>query len=359
MPGFAGARRIILGQLHPLGVERVELLAALGRVLAEELKAPRDLPHFDNSAMDGFAVRSADCAFPGAALRVTGYIAAGGKVSAPIRKGCAVSIMTGAPIPRHCDAVVPVEETTETAGRVTITAPVRLHQHINRRGAELAMGDVLLPAGTVIRSQEIGLLASFGKAVLPVYRKARVAVLCTGDELIELGEQPSAGSIINSNAHYLAAALREIGAEPVVLCIARDNKQSHREQLREGLKADALITSAGVSLGDRDLVREVLAELGVRPILWKTGKGPGGPKAFGMKGATPVFSLPGRPKSTMITFQDFVRPALLKMMGHQLARASLAEPVAVQPRSRLESTAWRLNMASAQRPEIPVGTRYL
>jgi len=317
MPSFGEARQIILGQVKPIGVERVELLAALGRVLAKDVKAPWDLPQYDNSGKDGFAVRSADCAVVGTTLQFAGYIPAGGSVSAPILTGCAIRIMTGALIPGNCDAVVPVEETTEANGQVTITAPVRPRQHIRYHGEDVASGDTFLTAGTIIHSPEISILASFGQAVVPVYRKARVAVLSTGDELIELGEHPENGRIINSNAIYLAAALREVGAEPVMLCIARDNKESHREKLSEGLKADALITSAGVSTGDRDLVLEVLAELGVRQMLTKADIRPGGPKSFGIKDGTPVFSLPGNPVSTIITFEELVRPALLKMMGHR------------------------------------------
>ncbi|WP_052263385.1 molybdopterin molybdotransferase MoeA [Geobacter pickeringii] len=310
-------RQIILGNVAPLGMERVELLAALGRVLAQDVTAPWDMPNYDSSAMDGFAVRSADCAVEGAILRVAGYIPAGGSVSGPVLPGCAVRIMTGAMVPRGCDAVVPLEKTVEADGRVTILAPVRQRQHIRFRGEDAATGDTLLTTGTVIQAKEIGLLASFGKAVVPVYRKARVAVLSTGDELVELGESPAAGQVINSNALYLAAAIRELGAEPIILSIARDNRESHRENIREGLKADALITSAGVSSGDRDFVRAVLAESGVRQILGKDDFRGGGPKAFGMKGDTPVFSLPGKPTSTMIVFEEIVRPALLKMMGHR------------------------------------------
>lgn len=336
MPSFEEARQIILDLIMPLKAERVELLAALGRVLAEDVTAPWDMPHYTNSAMDGFAVRSADCADVGATLRITGCIPAGGSASTPVMAGCAVRIMTGAPVPHNCDAVVPVEETTEVDDQVTIMAPVQLRQHIRFLGEDVASGDTYLVAGTVIRSPEISMLASFGKAVVPVCRQARVAILSTGDELVELGERPAAGQVINSNAVYLAAALREVGAVPILLAIARDNKESHREMMIEGLKADALITSAGVSVGNRDFVREVLAELGVRQIFWRVDIKPGGPKAFGMKDGTPVFSLPGNPVSTMITFEEFVRPALLKMMGHRRVikpyfKATLREEVCKKP----------------------------
>jgi len=307
---------MILSSVSPLGVERVELLAALGRVVAEDVAAPWDLPLCDNSAMDGFAVREADCRV-GGFLRVTGYIPAGGAVTLAIDPGCAVRIMTGAPIPPGCDAVVPVEETEERDDAVLLREKVNRLQHIRFRGEDVRSGDTVVSAGAVIRPPEISMLASFGKVTVPVYRRARVAILSTGDELIELGERPESGKIINSNALSLAAAVREIGAEPVILGIARDSRESHRGMMTEGLKADVLITSAGVSAGDRDLVRDCLAELGVRQLFWKVDIKPGGPVAFGMKEGKPVFSLPGNPVSTMVTFEELVRPALLKMMGHR------------------------------------------
>ncbi len=316
MPSFEEARQIILEQVRLLGVERVELQAALGRVLAEDMVAQWDMPLYDNSAMDGFAVRCGDCAVIGSTLRITGTASAGGSIPDPIPPMCAIRIMTGARIPHNCNAVVPVEETSEANGQVELLTAVNLRQHIRFQGEDISLGTTFLTAGTVIQSTEISVLASFGKSVVPTCRKARVAVLCTGDELIELGEQSVAGRLINSNAYFLAAAIRETGADPVILRIASDNKESHREMMLEGLKADALITSAGVSGGDRDFVLEVLAELGVRQIFLKGDIKPGGPKSFGMKGETPVFSLPGRPVSTIIAFEEFVRPALLKMMGH-------------------------------------------
>ena len=316
MPTFEVARSMILSSVSPLGVERVELMAALGRVVAEDVAAPWDMPLYDNSAMDGFAVRADDCRV-GGTLRVTGYIPAGGAVTPAIEPGCAVRIMTGAPLPPGCDAVVPIEETESTDDAVLLREGVKRPQHIRFRGEDVRSGDTVVSAGTILRPPEISMLASFGKAIVPVHRRARVAILSTGDELIELGEQPVSGKIINSNALSLAAAVREIGSEPVLLGIARDSRESHREKMVEGLKADALITSAGVSAGDRDLVRDCLAELGVSQLFWKVDIKPGGPVAFGMKEGKPVFSLPGNPVSTMITFEELVRPALLRMMGHR------------------------------------------
>jgi molybdopterin molybdotransferase len=248
-------------------------------------------------------------------LRVTGYIPAGGEPCGAVAPGCAIRIMTGAPLPPGADAVVPIEETDAAGDNVTLREPVRPRQHIRFTGEDVATGETIIAAGTLLEPPEISMLASFGMALVPVYRRPRVALLSTGDELVELGSPPGPGKIINSNIVSLAAALKRIGAEPLLLGIARDNRESHVEKMTEGLKADALITSAGVSAGDRDLVREVLAELGVRQHFWKVDIKPGGPTAYGMFEGKPVFSLPGNPVSTMVTFEEFVRPALLKMMG--------------------------------------------
>ncbi len=336
MPSFEDARSIIINSVAPLGVERVDLLSALGRVIAEDVTAPWDMPFYDNSAMDGYAVRSADCGEGGCTLKVTGYIPAGGAVTPEITPGSAVRIMTGAPIPPGCDAVVPIEETEERDGAVLLKEKVEPRQYIRFRGIDVCRGETIITAGTVIHPPEISMLASFGKAIVPVFRRARVAVLSTGDELIELGEPPADGRIINSNALSLAAAIREIGAEPVVLGIARDNRASHLEKMIEGLKADALITSAGVSAGDRDLVRDCLAELGVGQLFWRVDMKPGGPTAFGVKDGKPVFSLPGNPVSTMVTFEEFAKPALLRMMGHKrvikpYVKATLREEASKKP----------------------------
>jgi len=316
MPSFEDARRTILCSVPTLGAERVELLTALGRVIAADVAAPWDMPFYDNSAMDGFAVRAADCR-AGGTLRVTGYVPAGGSAVPAVAPGCAVRIMTGAPVPSGCDAVVPIEETEEHADAILLRESVVVRQHVRFRGEDVRRGDKVIPAGTVLRPPEISMLASFGKMYVPVHHRARVAVLSTGDELIDPGEPPEDGKIINSNALSLAAALREIGAEPVVLGIARDNLESHLEKMTEGLKADVLITSAGVSAGDRDLVRDCLAELGVQQLFWRVDIKPGGPFAFGLKEEKPVFSLPGNPVSTMITFEELVKPALLRMMGRR------------------------------------------
>ena len=316
MTNYEEARRTILEKVAPAGVERVLLLEAVGRVLAEDFAAPKDMPRWDNSAMDGFAVRSADCS-PGVILKVTDYIPAGVSSDDKVAPGCAARIMTGAPIPPGADAVVPIEETEAGAETVKLLHQVRKNDHIRFKGEDVACGEPVVAKGTIIGAPQVSLLASFSAMLVPVYRKVRVAILSTGDELVEVGTEPGESQIVNSNTLAVAAAVKQCGAEPVILGIARDNKDSHLALLGEGLKADLLVTSAGVSAGDRDLVREVLAELGVVEQFWKPGIKPGGPTAFALKGNVPVFSLPGNPVSTMITFEEFVRPAILRMMGHE------------------------------------------
>ena len=316
MTNYEQARRMIQEKVAPAGVERVLLLEAAGRVLAQDYSAPKDMPGWDNSAMDGFAVRSADCT-TGVVLKVTDYIPAGVSSDDVVATGCAARIMTGAPIPAGADAVVPIEETEAGTETVKLLNQVRKNDHIRFRGEDVACGEPVIARGTILGPPQVSLLASFSAVMVPVYRRVRVAILSTGDELVEIGSETRDSQIVNSNALALATAIKLCGAEPVILGIARDNRESHLALLSEGLKADALITSAGVSAGDRDLVREILAELGVVEQFWKPGIKPGGPTAFGMKGAVPVFSLPGNPVSTMITFEEFARPALLRMMGHE------------------------------------------
>lgn len=317
MVSFEEARDIILAHSKPVGIELAYLAEAVGRVTAKDLAAPWDMPLWDNSAMDGYAVRAADCATTPCSLLVNGYIPAGARVDGiAVQPGCAVRIMTGAPTPAGCDAVVPVEETDDGRTTVTLKQLVKPRQHIRFRGEDVSSGSVFLRAGSIIRPPEINMLASFGMAHAPVFRRPVVAIVSTGDELIELGRTPGPGEVVNSNALSLAAAVTEAGAIPRIIGVARDNLDSHRQLFYEGLKADVLITSAGVSAGDCDLVRDVLEELGARQLFWKVALKPGGPTAFAIHGDTPVFSLPGNPVSTLLTFEEFVRPALLKMQGH-------------------------------------------
>ena len=233
MPTFDDARTLILRSVAPLGVERVGLLESLGRVLAEDVVAPWDMPFCNNSAMDGFAVRAADCCEP-VRLKITDYVPAGRVPTTALEPGCAIKIMTGAPVPSGCDAVVPVEETEEASGHVLIKEPVTPRQHIRFTGEDVSGGERILAPGTVIKPAEISLLASFGRTLIPVYVRPRVAILSTGDELIEMGEPMAVGKIINSNELSLAASVMEVGTIPVILGIGRDDPASLREKLVEG-----------------------------------------------------------------------------------------------------------------------------
>ena len=324
MPTFEEARALILGSVAPLPAESVGILESLGRVAAEDIAAPWDIPLCDNSAMDGYAVRAADCR-DATSLRVTGFIPAGATAVPTLEPGCAIRIMTGARLPTGCDAVVPLEDTEpESNGRVTLKTGCALHQHIRFAGEDVRRGEVVIPAGTLLRPPEISMLASCGRLQVAVHRRPRVAILSTGDELVAMGEAVAPGQVVDSNGPALAAAVQECGALPELLGIARDTRESHLEKMTAGLSADVLLTSAGVSVGDRDLVREVLDQLGLKQLFHHIDIRPGSPTSFGLKEKTPVFSLPGNPVSSLITFEEFVRPALLKMMGHRrVVRASL------------------------------------
>lgn len=332
---YEAARQLILEQIRPLESEEVPLLDALGRAVTKAVIAPLDLPRFDNSAMDGYALRASDSG-PQAALRVTGSLTAGSSEESPVLPGCAVRIMTGAHLPPGADTVVPVEETDNGKIMVILSSALQRGDHIRLRGEDIRCGEEIIPAGTVLRPVEISVLASLGFSTVRVARRARVAILSTGDELVELGQPVATGRIVNSNSWSLAASVLELGGVPLQLGIARDNRASLRKKLAIGLEADLLITSAGVSAGDCDLVREVLAELGAEQLFWKIDIKPGRPTAFATKGEVLVFSLPGNPVSTLVTFEEFVRPALLKLMGHRqvlkpLLRATLQEPVRKKP----------------------------
>ena len=315
-PSFEEAVRLILDAVSPQDSESVPLLDSLGRVSAVDVSAPWSTPRDDNSAMDGFAVRAADCV-PGAALPIAGYLPAGATPIAAVAPGCAIKIMTGAPIPISCDAVVPFEGAEEVNGTVRLKKPVAPRQHVRFKGEDISAGNTILAEGDIIHPVHIGVLASFGKKDTVVYSRPEVAVLSTGDELVENPEDLVPGKVLDSNCWAIAAAIRECGAIPVMLGIARDDAESHREKLQEGLQADVLITTAGVSAGDLDLVRDILAELEVRPVFRGVRVKPGSPTCFGLRGTTKVFSLPGNPVASLIAFEEFVKPALLKMMGHQ------------------------------------------
>lgn len=338
------AQEAILSRIQPLGRIRVPIVEALGRVLAEDVHAPRDIPPWPNSAMDGYAVRAQDVVQASkerpATLRVVEEVRAGVEAKRTLGPGEAIRIMTGTPIPRGADAVVLVEE-TEKAGKdeVRIFIAVPTGEAIRVAGEDVKEGAKVFSAGVRLNAAAVGMLANLGRASAYVHQKPRVAILSTGDELLDLGETPRAGQIFNSNSYALAAQVLEAGGEPVQLGIARDNAEDLERHLRDGLSADLVLTSGGVSVGDFDLVKGTLGGLGSEMHFWRVRMKPGKPMAFGTLQGKPVFGLPGNPVSTMVSFELFVRPSLLKMQGwsrlfRPRVEARLLHPMRKSPERR-------------------------
>jgi molybdopterin molybdotransferase len=308
-------------------------------VLATAVASPVTIPAWDNSAMDGYAVRAADVADASEAkpvsLDVLETVAAGAFPSRSVSEGQATRIMTGAPVPEGADSVVRVEDTDGGDARVTITSARDIHRNIRRRGEDIQIGRTVLEAGTPIGPAQIGLLASVGAASVDVHRRPRVAFIATGDEVVDLdrfGEALDGRKIVTSNSYTLSAMIRAAGGVPLNLGIARDDPAELRARIESAVGSDLLITSAGISAGEYDYIRTVLAELGVQLEVWKVRMRPGAPLGFGRLGTMPWIGLPGNPVSTMVTFELFVRPMLRRMLGHtrlfrKPVRVTLAEPV--------------------------------
>jgi molybdenum cofactor synthesis domain-containing protein len=307
----------VLGACPPLPAERVALRAARGLVTAEEVRATEAIPAFANTAMDGYAVRSADVGAAPVELRVVGTVAAGAKPSVTVGAGDAVRIMTGAPIPPGADAVVMVEATEDTGdGRVRVLESVPAGHHIRGAGEDVRPGQVVLEPGTVLTPGYLGVLASLGHADVLVRRRPRVGVLSTGDELVEAGTPLEIGQIRDSNRHTLLALCDEAGFQAVDLGLAPDDEERIEAALRDGVAhCDAVLTSGGVSMGSFDYVKVVLDRMGEMRWMQIAIK-PAKPLAFGLIGQVPVFGLPGNPVSSMVSFELFARPALRRMGGH-------------------------------------------
>lgn len=323
----ADARAFVLSQVRAMGEETAFLLDARDRVLAEDLVAPRNLPPWDNSAMDGFAVRGEDLV-AGGRLEVVEEVPAGYVATKKVGAGTAIRIMTGAPVPAGADTVLPVELTVEDGGRGTIRfAPgaklPRKGEHVRAAGEDVREGEKVVARGEVLTPAAIGVAASLGRATVRVLQRPRVAILSTGDEIAEVGTALGPGQIYTSNSYTLAAAVARIGALPVYLGIARDTREDLRAKLTDALACDVVLTTGGVSVGDHDHVKEVLEGLGSDMKFWRVAQRPGYPLAFGTIMGKPVFGLPGNPVSTMVSFEQYAQPALLKMMG----RARLYPPV--------------------------------
>jgi len=322
----------VLSYFDVLEAEDELILESLGRVLAEDIHSTIDIPPMDNTAMDGYAVQAQSTV--GATrsspriLRVIGEVAAGYLTKEEVESGTAIRIMTGAPIPKGADAVVQFEDTDEEIRQaqnqplteIGILRGVEEGLNIRLAGEDISSGSLVVKKGTLLRSQEIGVLASLGREAVPVIRRPLVAILATGDELVDVGKPLPLGKIYSSNTYSLAAQVTRYGGTPKILGIARDNVQALEDKIKQARDADLLITSAGVSVGDYDIVKDVLAKQG-EVTFWTVRMKPGKPLAFGVlrlgKSMIPHLGLPGNPVSSMIAFEQFARPAILKMLGRK------------------------------------------
>ena len=321
------ALAIVLAHTPSLPDEEVLLTDALGRVLAEAAAADHDMPPFDRSAMDGYAVRAADVAHAPVVLEVAGQIRAGQYPADTLRPGQAVQVMTGAPVPPGATAVQPVEKTRALEGgrRVEILAPVETGAHVSRQGIEVRAGDVVLARGETIDPPAVAVLAAVGRGRVRVGRRPTVAVLVTGDELVDVWDKPGRGRIRNSNGYAVQAQAAWAGASVRSLGVVPDQADRIAQALREGFGSDVLVVSGGVSEGAFDLVEEALARFDVGLLFTKVAIKPGAPLVFGRRGDKLVFGLPGNPVSAQVTFDVFVRPALLRMQGARVVTRPVLE----------------------------------
>lgn len=331
------AQRVILGAIVKQGVETVRLERSLGRVLAGDILANRDLPPYDVSAMDGYAVRSADLADAPVTLEIVEDIKAGDMPAKTVMPGQCARIMTGAPVPPGADAVIRVEDTREvSAARVEIAKAVKLGNDVRPQGENMKDRQVVLAAGTEITPGVIGVLATVKATQFAVFRRPTVAILSTGNELEGMDEPLDPNKIPDSNTYALMAQVQALGIEPVLLGIARDDPAELEDYLRRGLEYDVLLVSGGTSVGVHDYVRPTIEKLGVAMKFWRVAVRPGHPLAFGSTDKTLVFGLPGNPVSSMVCFEEFVLPALRDMMGNprlyrRTVTARLAHPVKFRP----------------------------
>ncbi len=327
------AQEHILSTVDVLGAESVPLLDAAERVLAETVDADRDIPPVTNAAMDGFAVRGGDLRGDTVRLRVVGEVGAGHQAEVPVGSGEAVRIMTGAPVPEGADTVVRFEETRMEGDWVVVLSPPPTGKNVRQAGEDVRQGQVVLAPGQLLRPQEIGMLAALGYLEATVIRRPRVAILGTGDEVVPPDQTPGPSQIRDANSYTVAAQVQRYGGVPLLLGVAHDQEELVRQGIRDALErqVDFIVTSGGVSVGDFDLVKQVMDAEGAMHF-WSLNMKPGRPMAFGDVGGVPLLGLPGNPVAAMINTRLYARPALLKMQGHRdwpepTVRARLTEPI--------------------------------
>jgi len=327
------ALKTILVNFQPLGAEKINILDARKRIIGEDVFAPNNIPSADNSAMDGYAVRCTET--KGATqekplqFKIIEDIPAGKVARKKIKQGEAARIMTGAVIPEGADSVIRQEDTKKDGKTVIIYTSVKKGENIRFAGEDVRKGELVVKKGCSLRPADIGMLAALGKAFVTVYQKPRVAIMSTGDELVDIEATPPLGKIINSNSYSLAAQVLECGGIPIMLGISRDKKIDLQEKFQTALHADVIISSGGVSVGDFDFVKDVMGEIGNSMHFWQVAMRPGKPLAFGAIEGVPLFGLPGNPVSAMVSFEQFVRPSLLKMQGQTKIFRQTAKAICV------------------------------
>jgi len=333
----------ILETFAPLPLESIPILDALGRIIGEDIYAGRNIPPKDNSAMDGYAVRSRDT--KGASkehpviLKVIEDIPAGSIPQKKTGMDEASRIMTGAPVPEGADSVIRIEDTEKDNGKVKIFAEAHPGQDIRVAGEDVKEGEMVIGRGNIVRPAEIGMLAALGRSCIRVHQKPVVAVLATGDELVDVDEPPTLWQIVSSNSYSIAAQIIECGGIPLQIGIAKDTRDDLVAKFNAARRADIIVSSGGVSVGDYDLVKDIMKEMGNNMQFWQVAMRPGKPLAFGSLKGIPIFGLPGNPVSAMVSFEQFVRPAILKLMGHKTlfrktVKATLKEGIAKEKGTR-------------------------
>ena len=357
------ALKKILEKIHFKGVEKVSLGQALGRVLAEDIVAGLNNPPLDNSAMDGYALIAEDIATATpdspVKLEVVEEIAAGYTAKGILKPGQAMRIMTGAPIPEGANAVLMQEDTDKEGSSILAKDRADVEENIRKAGEDVQKGETVIKKGVTLSPAHIGMMAVVGRSQVAVGQRPTVSILSTGDEILELDQKPEGPQLYPSNGHMLAAQLRSAGGLPIYLGNANDTEKDLMEKFESALKADIVVSSGGVSVGDYDLVKASLQKMGQEMLFWKVAMKPGKPLAFGRIGETPIFGLPGNPVSSFVSFEQFVRPSLKKVMGcidlrHQTVQAKLTRTIHKKP-GRLHFLSAIVSSSSGEYTVTPAG----